>query len=139
MEITGYYKRGDRIMIKAKHNHIQDYDWDSGMQERLFVVMIYLWKKEKCKCGTPHRNIGNPEHRKLMEDNNWGPANKGPRWWYNFDGNALHVTYWCHGCKKTSRTRLRHTDQWIVDGSYKLFKEHNPEFLPELFEVVEDA
>ena len=119
-------------MIKAKYDHIQDYS--DEMQDRFFAIMSFLWRKSNCECGMFHRDIGNEEHRKLMNINNWGPANKGPRWHYDFDNNTLRMSgYWCHGCKKTFKKRLRHTDQWIVVGMYKLFKEHNPELIPELF------
>ena len=118
-------------IIKAKYDHILDYPFE--MQERLFTIMAYLWRKSDCQCGVYHRDISNLEHRKEMEINNWGPAAKGPRWHYDFSNNALGITYWCHGCKETFRQKFHHTDQWLVDGMYKLFEEHNPEFIAELF------
>ncbi len=124
-------------MIKAKYKHINDYGWK--WQEQIFVIMSLRWKKDKCECGVPHRDIGNPEHRKMMEANNWGPSSKGPRWHYNFDGNALVVSYWCHGCKQWTKERLKHSDPKEVEYAYKLFKENNPEYIEELFDVIEDG
>lgn len=126
----------ERRMIKAKFEHIRDYP--EKWYEQIFIIMSLKWKKDNCECGVPHRDIGNAEHRKMMEVNNWGPMAKGPRWWYNFDGNVLVVTYWCHGCKKTSKERLKHTDQHQVDYAFELFKEHNPEYIEELFIIEAD-
>ena len=127
----------ERKVIRPIYNHIEDYEFD--MQIRFMKLMAYLWKHENCECGMFRRDIADKGHRELMNINNWGPATKGPKWLWDFPNNRLKlINYWCHGCKKTFQQKfIKHTDQWIVDGMYKLFTKHNPELLEELFIIGE--
>jgi hypothetical protein len=121
------------MIIEPKHKQLENYDMD--MRDRLMKLLAHVWNQGTCECGIPFRQPQlKDEDRKIP---GYDPISRGPFYHEQFSKDQNKIRYTCHGCKKEKHYFARWNEPHYLEEIYKLFKQYNPELLPEVFRYVE--